>query len=152
MKVFAGDYILKYSYVGINTYHLGKRITITEEGNPLDCRLYWYFAIMDSVKVQMLVRNRISRPLHYMLQYHRAIKLEVINSYDEVVKNTWLQPIFQVINLAPKSDQALFTFSRAKSDAFFNSLPVDTYKLRMTFYTLQGSFSAATYVSLTIWK
>ena len=123
LKVFSGKYLLMASYCGISTNNLGKWIEITEEGDPLSAKLYWHYSYSDSITMDLIVRNRISKKLNYSLKQNIPVKLHFYESYpNSLSKTIILNTNFDSIELLPKSNKTLIKYRALKKDLINDGL------------------------------
>lgn len=116
LKVFSGEYYITGNQPGLPHGKVGIWINIFEEGEPLSTKLYWYFSDSDSIKLDFLVRNRISKELDFKINNNSSAKLQFFNSInDTLVKEINLDVNFSTIELPPKSDSKILSFKESKS-------------------------------------
>jgi hypothetical protein len=116
LKVFAGDYYITGNQPGLPAGKLGAWIRISEVGEPLSTKLHWYFSDQDSLKLDFLLRNRISSMLTFRPTLNPAAKIQFYNSTgDTLFREIPLDVNFSQITLWPKSDSHIFSFKASKS-------------------------------------
>ena len=117
LKAYSGEYLIKFSYTGVNTSGLDKWITITEEGEPLSSKLYWHFSAKDSIKLDFLIRNRISKKLIYLIKKNEKPMLQFYEyGVATPIRELELKIDFDEIKLLEKSDCELFSYQESKEN------------------------------------
>ncbi|RMF61522.1 MAG: hypothetical protein D6748_01410 [Calditrichaeota bacterium] len=121
LKVFSGDYYITGRQLGLPPGKVGIWIHISEEGEPLSTKLYWHTSNHDSIKLDFLIRNRISNELTFKLKADTSPKIQFFDSIeDTLVKEINLDVNFSTIRLPPKSDSNILSF--AESTSFLKSI------------------------------
>jgi len=116
LKVFSGDYYITGNQAGLPPGKVGIWIHISEEGEPLSTKLYWHFSDRDSIKIDFLIRNRISKELIFKINNKSSTKIRFFNSIDDTLeKEIDLDVNFSKIELSPKSDLKILSFKESKS-------------------------------------
>lgn len=149
LEVPAGKYYIKPGHLGIPTYHMGQWVTIIANDNPLSTKLYWYFADHDSVKLDLLVRNRTAQPVQYSVDPAHPLTVEYqAHQTGDILFSQ--RPAFHStrVTLAAHEDAVLYRYRMAKSDSLFGGRQ-GSYYCRITVHGLETDITAATFVSLT---
>ena len=115
LKVVAGDYYITGSQPGLPPGKVGAWIRIAEEGEPLSTKLYWYFSDSDSIKLDFLLRNRISKMLRFRLVNPAAVKIQFYNSSGNTLfKEMPIDVNFSQLTFSPKSDAHILSYRESK--------------------------------------
>lgn len=115
LRTYSGWYRITASQPGLHSGKVWKWIRITEEGDPLSTKLYWYFADDDSVKLDFLIRNRIQKHLTYDIVPNRNSTLTFYdNTTDSLVLEFNLDIPVNHIDLPAKSEASIFRYRESK--------------------------------------
>jgi|GEM_PF-5207279 len=121
LKVFSGEYYVTGNQPGLPAGKVGIWIRISEDGDPLSTKLYWHFSNRDSIKIDFLIRNRISKKLIFKMDNKSSAKIQFYNGIDNrLIREMDLDVNLSKIELAPKSDFKIFSFKESK--AFLKSI------------------------------
>lgn len=118
LKAFAGDYTLELYFRGVNSKGLLKHFKITEQGDPFSYYLYREYSVKDTVKINFLLRNRISKAIT-LNSSSVSSEFLLINNSNQKSDTVFVQKFTldkSVYNLDPKSDNLLFKLSRPLQD------------------------------------
>ena len=117
LKVFSGDYYITGDQPGLPSGKVGVWIHISEVGEPLSTKLFWNFSVQDSILIDFLVRNRISKELTFQMKENVPPRIQFFDSVsDTLVKEMDLNLTFAKIELPPKSDLKIFSYQESKSN------------------------------------
>lgn len=148
LKIFSGNYFIMPTHVGIPTNKIGKWIKVNEVGDPLSTKLYYYFSDQDSLKLDFLVRNRISKTLKFVLDEEYPIKIEFLNEgTGAVVKEHIPEISFDELQFEGMKNYDIFNFKISKSDSIFAGMQ-SSYICKITFLCNTREISAETIVLL----
>lgn len=116
LKVFSGDYYITGNQPGLPGGKVGIWIHISEDGEALTTKLNWHYSERDSIKLDFLIRNRISKGLVFNINKKSSPKIQFFNS----LSNTLIKEIniglnISKIELTPKSDLKILTFKESNS-------------------------------------
>lgn len=116
LKIFSGDYYITGSQPGLPANKVGVWINISDEGEPLSTKLFWYFSDPDSIKLDFLVRNRTSEELDYQLKENAKIKLQFFNAIaDSLVGEIDLKQKITNLHFSAKSDSKILSYKESKA-------------------------------------
>lgn len=137
-KVFSGWYKIEANFRGHRLFYLNpvsKWVQITEEGIPLSALCIKDYKIKDSLKVNFVVTNRISKDLEYFVREDKQIEINfthyfytkdtVLTIYDNYPSNKIYFPNY--------SNQSLYKFEKSKQDSLFARLN-GVYNMYITFH------------------
>lgn len=114
LKAYSGKYKLQFVAYPFMQEWMIKWIEITEKGEPLSTKLYRHFGRDDSLIINFLVRNRISKPYTLTPSQKDSIRVQFLDIYTNDLKHELRWPLtFKTIQIEPKSDLYLFIYKQA---------------------------------------
>ncbi len=147
LKLYSGFYKLAGSFWG-NDSLFGKSaikwFEITENGDPLSVIAHRHYELDDSIKVSFVIRNRIAQEKKYTLNSEKSINIQYFNRDGEKIlaqkESIGLRENF--INLKPKSDNHIYTYSISKNDSALSNLD-GMYNLTITLVCEERTIEAS---------
>jgi len=148
LKAYAGKYLITLSYAGISTNKMGKWITIDEIGDPFSAKLYYYFSDKDTLRLEFIIRNRISNDI--ILEPENDTPL-VVNYVDDSSRGSMLTHYpkldFEKTRIKAKSSEMLYCYKISRQDPLLGNLR-GSYICVMDFNFKSRSIRAWSYILL----
>jgi hypothetical protein len=148
LKAYSGKYLITVSYAGIPTSKIGKWITINDTGDPISAKLLYYFQDADTLRLDYIIRNRISENANLELKNESPIEVAFFyGPSTEKIFSHSPQVDFGKIELSGRSDKMIYSYKISKEDPMIRDM-IGSYFCKISIECKSRTITAGSWISL----